>query len=256
MKLFEPFGAVVSIRIRKNNGARFFRTKGVTASSTLIAFVDYATQAEANASLTLNGSDFGDNQIRVDLQSKAKSSANGEPNAYDGKRTVFVGNLKYCKFNTFIMFGFLINLFFFCLLESAVTEQMLTDTFKCCGDLDYVRALQCDKGCKGIAYVCFKDNASVTMALELNNSVLEGREIRVERYTAGKQGAGAKREKTASPAAGGAKKRLEQKAAKKGDFAGVKTDKKKGKGKPAKGGLSGPKLLAKKIAPRPSKITA
>lgn len=140
--------------------------------------------------------------------------------------------------------------------------------FSCCGKIEYVRAMYCDKGCNGTAYVCFKDNASITMALELNNSNVEGRPIRVERYTAKKQGSGVVRNKKEKQASVGVERRLAQKNKKettspksgKAEFTGVKiTDKKKKKknqNKSTKGGLSAPKLLAKKIAPRVNKITA
>lgn len=124
----------------------------------------------------------------------------------------------------------------------------------------------CDKGCNGTAYVCFKDNASITMALELNNSDVEGRAIRVERYTAKKQGAGVDRKKKEKKATVGVDRRLAEKNKKesaspkagKAEFTGVKiTDKKKkNQNKSSKGGLSGHKLLAKKIAPKVNKITA
>lgn len=123
--------------------------------------------------------------------------------------------------------------------------------------------MNCDKGCNGTAYVCFKDNASITMALELNNSDVEGRAIRVERYTAKKQGAGGERKKKDKKGSVGVERRLAEKNKKetaspksvKAEFTGVKiTDKKKKKNQNKS--PSGPKLLAKKIAPRVNKITA
>lgn len=126
--------------------------------------------------------------------------------------------------------------------------------------------MNCDKGCSGTAYVCFKDNASITMALELNSSTVEGRAVRVERYAAKKQGAGVNLKKKGKKETVGVERRMSEKNKKeaaspkaaKGEFTGVKIadKKKKNHNKSAKGGLSGPKLLAKKIAPRVNKITA
>lgn len=151
-------------------------------------------------------------------------------------------------------------------LPIAVTDKILNEAFSCCGKIEYVRAMYCDKGCNGTAYVCFKDNASITMALELNNAEVEGRAIRVERYAAKKQGSGVDHKKKGKKASVGVERRLAEKNKKetsspksgKAEFSGVKIadKKKKNQNKSSKGGLSGPKLLAKKIAPRVNKITA
>lgn len=53
--------------------------------------------------------------------------------------------------------------------------------------------MQCDKGCNGVGYVCFKKPESIGMALELNNSDLQGRPVRVQRYV--KKAAGGVKEK-------------------------------------------------------------
>lgn len=42
--------------------------------------------------------------------------------------------------------------------------------------------MQCVKGCNGIGYICFKKSDSVGKALGLNNSNLQGRPVRVQRY--------------------------------------------------------------------------
>lgn len=96
LKLFEPFGKVLGIRFRKSNGGRFYKKSQITGQS-LIAFVDFPSLAEATASVAVNGANIGDNVIRVNLQATAKKTGT-EPTAFDGKRTVFVGNLAYSKF--------------------------------------------------------------------------------------------------------------------------------------------------------------
>lgn len=72
----------------------------------------------------------------------------------------------------------------------------MRQTFECCGELRYVRTLQCDKGCKGIAYVCFENAESVGLALKLNKTLILDREVRVERYIAKKK----KKQKAPAPA--------------------------------------------------------
>lgn len=79
---------------------------------------------------------------------------------------------------------------FFC--GTATTEVALREAFNCCGEIEYVRILQGEHGCKGTAYVCFKGGESVTLALKLDKTVVLGREIHVERYHTKKLGSGTK----------------------------------------------------------------
>lgn len=97
LKLFSKFGKVKSIRFRLSNGGKFFKSQSKVTSPNVIAFVDFESTDDAKSSLVLNGEKIKDNVIRVNLQSNAKSNEN-----FDGKRTVFVGNLKYCKYRTVI----------------------------------------------------------------------------------------------------------------------------------------------------------
>lgn len=94
LKLFSKFGKVKSIRFRLSNGVKFFKSQSKITSPNVIAFVDYEAEEDAKASLVLNGEKIKDNVIRVNLQANAKSA-----DSFDGKRTVFVGNLKYCKYD-------------------------------------------------------------------------------------------------------------------------------------------------------------
>lgn len=66
----------------------------------MIAFVDFESDEDAKSSLVLNGEKIKDNVIRVNLQANAKSA-----DSFDGKRTVFVGNLKYCEYANHIQNG-------------------------------------------------------------------------------------------------------------------------------------------------------
>lgn len=92
LKLFSKFGKVKSIRFRLSNGNKFFKSQSKVTAPNVIAFVDYESVDDATASLVLNGEKLKDNVLRVNLQSNAKKA-----DSFDGKRTVFVGNLKYCK---------------------------------------------------------------------------------------------------------------------------------------------------------------
>lgn len=42
--------------------------------------------------------------------------------------------------------------------------------------------IQTDRGCKGVAFVCFESSDSVALALELDKTSLLGRPMHIERY--------------------------------------------------------------------------
>lgn len=42
--------------------------------------------------------------------------------------------------------------------------------------------MQTDRGCSGLAFICFENNESVALSMELNNTLILDREMRVERY--------------------------------------------------------------------------
>lgn len=60
---------------------------------------------------------------------------------------------------------------------------MLFEAFNCCGIIDSIRLNQCKQGCNGTAFIRFKKPESVQLALKLNKTVVNGREINVERYS-------------------------------------------------------------------------
>lgn len=78
---------------------------------------------------------------------------------------------------------------FFFYIYTAANDETLHKAFACCGVIDYVRVLQSTKGCNGVAFVCFKDAASVINALKLHNTPIDGRNMRVNRYETNKLGA-------------------------------------------------------------------
>lgn len=162
---------------------------------------------------------------------------------------------------------------------AAASEQKLREIFSSCGEIDYIRCLQDgEKGCKGVAYVCFQKPDAVGLALELNETLLDDRPIHVERYSVKKLGAKQARDAVAAsgphtkskmkPNAVGAKKRIDkrqrkenakgqepsksQAGKKKSEYRGVKVDAIKKNKKPKKKTNSQMNTLAKKIAPKAS----
>lgn len=70
---------------------------------------------------------------------------------------------------------------------AAVTEQILRQAFKCCGEIEHIRTLQGPEGCKGIAFVQFAKPESCELALKLHGTEILDREIRVSRYSVKKK---------------------------------------------------------------------
>ncbi|XP_062123360.1 RNA-binding protein 34, partial [Drosophila sulfurigaster albostrigata] len=259
-RLFQSIGKVQSIRLRTAGGKQLFKHKQRKAAGSLNAYVVLESPEIAAKALSLNGSEFKECHLRVTPAAKAKAAAGdvsdqaGAGDA-DAKRTVFVGNLKY-----------------------SANEPKLREIFSSCGEIDYIRCLQDgEKGCKGVAYVCFQKPDAVGLALELNETVLDDRPIHVERYSVKKLGAKQARDTAAAKSAGsqpksknkqnsaGAKKRLDKKklkengqgagvtkAAKKSEYRGVKVDgiKKNTKKPNKKKSNNEMSALAKKIAPK------
>jgi len=231
------------------------RLEVVKAAPFLIAFLYYENAESAKNSLALNGEKLGENVIKVDLDLNSVE----EKQNFSPKRTIFVGNLKY-----------------------AVNDQILRDTFGCCGEIEYVRTLQCEKGCKGTAYVCFKSEDATGLAMELNGTLVLDREVHVERFHTKKLGAGARNKK--EPLDGvarriaskikktgnelplkGLKKKIKQQSTegsekkKQKNYLGVKSGEKKKQldkvKKSKKKKLNNLGVLAKKVAPRTEKQT-
>lgn len=262
IKLFRPYANVTQVRFRRNDGGQLFNVKTAELDS-IIAFVDVPNEEVGlAASAGLNGTLVGTHILRVNLQRNARTAEQ-----MDEKRTICVGNLAY-----------------------KVTDELLRETFECCGEIEYVRTLQSAQGCKGVGFVCFAEAASVPMAFELNGGLLLERPIRVDRYKASRKPSaetqkkrhasfGAQRRLAAKIAKGGSsattgaangKARFQRQMGKvvksngsaatgkqekggkkkRSEFAGAKTSDKKSGDKRKKGGLKGDKLLAKKIAPR------
>ncbi|NWU79110.1 RBM34 protein, partial [Onychorhynchus coronatus] len=159
--LFKKYGQIQSIRFRSLIPAEDAISKKVAAIKHKVhpnakfvnAYVVFKEECGAKKALKENGTEIASGfHIRVDTASKTSS--------HDNKRSVFLGNLPYD------------------ILDDAVREH-----FHVCGDVVGVRVVR-DRNTglgKGFGYVLFENTDAVHLALKLNNSVLMGRKIRVQR---------------------------------------------------------------------------
>ncbi|CAK9813408.1 RNA-binding protein 34 [Anthophora quadrimaculata] len=160
MKHFKTFGKIDSIRIRGIISKTMNMPKKVAAITknvhpklrTVYAYIKFDTEASAKAALSMNGTVFQGNHLKVDMGSQTE-------NKLDGKRSVFLGNL---KFN--------------------IDEEMIRNHFKQCGEIESIRIIRDNMTGigKGFGYVNFKTEDAVTLALELHGTILADREIRVK----------------------------------------------------------------------------
>ncbi|NXP17630.1 RBM34 protein, partial [Scytalopus superciliaris] len=159
--LFKKYGQIQSIRFRSLIPAEDTISKKVAAIKHKVhpnvkfvnAYVVFKEECDAQKALKENGTEIASGfHIRVDTASNASS--------HDNKRSVFLGNLPYD------------------ILDDAVREH-----FHVCGDVVGVRVVRDRKTGlgKGFGYVLFENTDAVHLALKLNNSVLMGRKVRVQR---------------------------------------------------------------------------
>jgi len=157
--LFKPYGDIESIRFRsvafsKNLPKKIaFITKELHPErDCLNAYIVFKDKESAQNAIELNGTLFNEKHIRVDLEGKDKK--------LDEKKSVFVGNLAFDE-----------------------QEETLWKAFSDCGEITNVRLVRDAKTNlgKGFGYVTFKERSSVTLALELNDTTVGKRKIRVFR---------------------------------------------------------------------------
>ncbi|NWR49905.1 RBM34 protein, partial [Regulus satrapa] len=159
--LFKKYGQIESIRFRCLIPAEDAVSKKVAAikhkvhpnAKFINAYVVFRQECDAQKALQENGTEIASGfHIRVDTASKTGS--------HDNKRSVFLGNLSYD------------------IRDDAVREHFLV-----CGDVVGVRVVRDSRTGlgKGFGYVLFENTDAVHLALKLNNSVLMGRKIRVQR---------------------------------------------------------------------------
>ncbi|NXN05684.1 RBM34 protein, partial [Sylvia borin] len=161
--LFKKYGQIQSIRFRSLIPAEDTVSKKVAAikhkvhpnAKFINAYVVFKEECDAQKALKENGTEIASGfHIRVDTASKTSS--------HDSKRSVFLGNLPY-----------------------DIRDDAVREHFHVCGDIVGVRVVR-DRSTglgKGFGYVLFENTDAVHLALKLNNSVLMGRQIRVQRVT-------------------------------------------------------------------------
>lgn len=157
--LFKKYGNIESIRFRsvafsKNLPKKIaFITKEFHPErDCLNAYIVFENKESAEKALELNGSLFNEKHMRVDLEGRDKK--------LDEKKSVFVGNLAFDE-----------------------QEETLWKAFSDCGEVVNVRIVRDAKTNlgKGFGYVTFKERSSVSLALELNDTTVGKRKIRVFR---------------------------------------------------------------------------
>ncbi|XP_072912730.1 RNA-binding protein 34 [Hemitrygon akajei] len=159
--LFKEFGPIESVRIRSvareepsiSRKLATIQRKVHPKRNNMNAYVVFRHYNDAVRALTRNGYELKTGfNIRVDLAIKSDE--------YDHRRSIFLGNLSY-----------------------DIQENDVHDHFSGCGDIKWVRIVRDQESGmgKGFGYVLFQSTDAVTLALELNNSELQGRKVRVSR---------------------------------------------------------------------------
>ncbi|NXO94694.1 RBM34 protein, partial [Certhia brachydactyla] len=159
--LFVKYGQIQSIRFRSLIPAEDAVSKKVAAIKRKVhpnvksinAYVVFKEECDAQKALKENGTEIASGfHIRVDTAS--------ETGSHDNKRSVFLGNLPY-----------------------DIPDDAVREHFQVCGDVVRVRVVRDSRTGlgKGFGYVLFENTDAVHLALKLNNSVLMGRKIRVQR---------------------------------------------------------------------------
>ncbi|KFQ73123.1 RNA-binding protein 34, partial [Phoenicopterus ruber ruber] len=159
--LFKEYGQIKSIRFRSLVPAEDTLSKKLAGIKRKVhpnakfinAYVVFKEECDAIKALNENGTEIASGfHIRVDIASKKSS--------HDNKRSVFLGNLSY-----------------------DISDDAVREHFSVCGGVIAVRIVRDRKTGlgKGFGYVLFENTDAVHLALELNDSVLMGRKIRVKR---------------------------------------------------------------------------
>ncbi|KAG7203961.1 hypothetical protein KM043_001827 [Ampulex compressa] len=160
---FAKFGPIKTIRFRGIIPERANMPKKVAAITkkihpeinSLCAFIIYKLIESVELALSMNGKLFEGNYLRVDCANKSQHQP-------DPKKCVFLGNLPY-----------------------KIDDNVVWEHFKDCGEIDYVRVIRDGKTGigKGFAYINFKTEDAVSLALELNETKLLNRAVRVKPYS-------------------------------------------------------------------------
>ncbi|ORX59346.1 RNA-binding domain-containing protein [Piromyces finnis] len=157
--LFKKYGTIESIRFRSvafsNNKPKkiaFITKEFHPERDCLNAYIVFENKESAEKAIELNGTLFNEKHMRVDLERTEKK--------LDEKKSVFVGNLAFDE-----------------------QEEVLWKAFSDCGEVVNVRIVRDAKTNlgKGFGYVTFKERSSVALAMELNDTTVGKRKIRVFR---------------------------------------------------------------------------
>uniref|UniRef100_UPI00398ECFB8 RNA-binding protein 34 n=1 Tax=Pristiophorus japonicus TaxID=55135 RepID=UPI00398ECFB8 len=157
--VFKEFGPIESVRFRSvaradtsiSRRLATIQRKVHPKRNNMNAYVVFEQDGDAARALSRNGCEIQTGfHIRVDLANKS--------NIHDHRRSVFLGNLSY-----------------------EIGEEEVRGHFCECGEIESVRIVRDrDSGMgKGFGYVLFQSTDAVTLAMELNNSELKGRRVRV-----------------------------------------------------------------------------
>lgn len=146
---FEAFGKVKSVRLRSQSGKVIFKKALIAKDPFITAFVVFEEQQFAEAAVEKCDKKFKERRLRVTLAGQKKGI---------NRKTLFVGNLAY-----------------------ATVDEDLLEVFSTCGELENVRTIRGPSGCKGIAYVTFKEKSSLQLALQLQGTRIRDRPIRLEK---------------------------------------------------------------------------
>ncbi|NWH97223.1 RBM34 protein, partial [Tichodroma muraria] len=202
--LFTKYGQIQSIRFRSLVCMLFplitvpfsrSRRKVHPNAKSINAYVVFKEECDAQKALKENGTEIASGfHIRVDTASGTSS--------HDNKRSVFLGNLSYD------------------ICDDAVREH-----FRVCGDIVRVRVVRDSRTGlgKGFGYVLFENTDAVHLALKLNNSVLMGRKIRVQRV-ADKKKAQKSSDQSHAPKDRADKKKKKEKSCSDDSFVGEKAN--------------------------------
>eukprot|EP00658_Telonema_sp_P-2_P019960 TRINITY_DN17853_c0_g1_i4.p1 TRINITY_DN17853_c0_g1~~TRINITY_DN17853_c0_g1_i4.p1 ORF type:complete len:348 (+),score=101.66 TRINITY_DN17853_c0_g1_i4:199-1242(+) len=165
-RLFLEFGQIEAIRFRSiafAEGTKHRRSAVITgqelsARGNCNAYIVFTQADQAQAAVKDgNGKELMGLTLRVDM---ATAPGKHEDKQGDHRKGIFLGNLPF-----------------------DVTEQTVRAHFDNCGKIENVRVVR-DRGSnlgKGIAYVQFGDRDAVALAVELHDSKIGGRQIRVSR---------------------------------------------------------------------------
>ncbi|GAB1597964.1 RNA-binding protein 34-like [Argonauta hians] len=205
-KMFSPFGTIANMRFRGaipadlKKGKKFAVLKKMFHSKckSINAYICFTERKAVPKAKSLNGTEVEGLHIQV-------NESNFKKKNIDHKKSIFVGNLPF-----------------------DIHEQELRNHFLDCGDISSIRVIR-DKVTgvgKGFGYITFEDKDAASFALQLSDSELKGRKVRVKESMTINQN---KQTDTEGPK----KKKLKLKEISGKDFVGMKASvKKKKKNKP------------------------